>query len=79
MATERIYIATPTTNGEPPRLVRAANPAQVYQHLARATWQVSAAGAMEVAAAMEGGTRLEVARDTVPAEQAALPGLDQQP
>ena len=74
---ERIYIATPTDPSQPERLVKASNPAQVYQHLARHGWNVAAAGAMEVANAMTAGARPETAGEPVPSDkQALLPGLN---
>lgn len=62
---DRIYIATPTvantTAGQPKRLIKAASQAQGYAHLARATWTMEAASAMDVAEAMAAGARLETA------------------
>ena len=49
---ERLYICRPANLG-PARLVVAVNAAQAYRHLARSSWSVEPASAIEVARIMQ--------------------------
>lgn len=57
----RPYIITEKST-QKKRLVVAANPAQAIRHVARETFDASAASALEVAKMMGGGATLETAR-----------------
>lgn len=71
MSNERIY--TVTGPGESVRLVKATNQAQAIRHVARNTFQVEVASAVQVADLMIAGTKVE--QSSIEPQQ-ALPGVE---
>lgn len=71
MSTERIY--TVTGPGDKVSLVKAANQSQALRHVARNTFQIEVASAVQVADLMISGVKVEQA-STEP--QQGLPGVE---
>jgi hypothetical protein len=77
MSHSRIYLVQATGNGGAlkPRLIEAGSQAAARNHATKDMLTVRVATAKEVATAISGGTRLEIASEAPP-EQQPLPGVE---